>query len=129
MLIVALLGELLSTLGAETFQETSSSFSLFENIQPLASMDPYNIIKEEKEKNKSTKGYLQDLEPNDPLAQPRIHPIYNGLKGEFTLTTFEPITINPNIEMRDDDWKETHVKINTFESSPHRHYRVFQELE
>jgi hypothetical protein len=37
-------------LGVETSQETSSSLPLFENIQPPDSMDPYDIMREEKEK-------------------------------------------------------------------------------
>jgi hypothetical protein len=43
---------------------------LFESIKPLESIDPYDIIREEKDKKKSTKGAISALEPEDPLAQP-----------------------------------------------------------
>jgi hypothetical protein len=90
----------------ETSQETSSSFPLFENIQTLESVDPYDIIKEEKKK-KSLKGSLSALEPDQPLAQPRLLPMYDGLIGELTLTTFEPIVFKPNAKMKSEDWRAT----------------------
>lgn len=61
---------------------------LFESIKPLESIDPYDIIREEKDKKKSTKGAISALEPEDPLAQPWLFPMYGGLTGELTLTTF-----------------------------------------
>lgn len=84
-----------NTLGDKTSQKTSSSLPLFENIQTLESIDPCDIIKEEKEKKSSSKeDHLSSSKPDEPLAQPRLLPMYDGLIDELTLTTFEPILVN-----------------------------------